>query len=460
MIPKPPACIGCPAYTWGPSYVPDEEDHSQHVIVLAQNPGESEEKGRRFLGWSGAGGEKWAPGTPRPLIGKSGYDMERHFLPLSGLTRDDVRCGNVIRCRWKGGNTLPPLTQSSVRGAIRHCQQAHFIPPQVGQTVVVLGAYALWAMTGEFGAEGSDEDDDSRASRSLDGWRGWVVPSHQYPDITIFATYHPAFFYRAHWLKPVGKMDWARLGKLTHETWPEPPPTILRQAPAQWPVEVAWDTEYNPATGELHRYSVAWRDQDDVPHIHVVEAADLRRVGGPPPRRLIAHNLEADRPYLESVFGTNTMDWDDTMFMHSVLHGTLRHTLDFLGSVYARTNRWKHLEQSDEIMYSGLDALGTWDAWVAMDRELARDPQSREVYEEELKPLLPHILRRPAIHLDAVKVAEGVEALSRQQADSLAQAHAAAGWPLNIASPHQVARWLAIKGAHHDNHDTFGEGIA
>ena len=446
MIPKGPKCYSCPAYTWGSHMVPDEEAHGQRVVVLGQNPGESEEKGRRFLGWAGTGGEKWEACAPGPLTGKSGYELDHTFLPLSGLSRSDVRCGNVIRCRWKGSNTLPPLQQTLVRDVIRHCQAAYFTPPVEGDVVVVLGAYALWAMTGEFGAEGAEDDDDSRASRSIDGWRGWVVSSRQWPQVTIFATYHPAFYYRAHWLKPVGKMDWSRLGKLMRETWPEPVPEIQRVTPTAWPEQLAFDTEYNPVTKELIRYSVAWRDEGGTPHVHVVEARDITLVPGPPPRRVVQHNAEADFPYLQSVFGTDTMDWDDTMMQHAAAHGTLRHTLDFLGSVYARTNRWKHLEQSDEVLYSGLDALGTWDAWQALRTELARDPDSTRVYEEEMKPLLPHLLVRPPIHLNTSKVVQSVQAFEQAQRECLARGQAAAGWPLNVASADQIARWVGVKG--------------
>lgn len=133
------------------------------------------------------------------------------------------------------------------------------------------------------------------------------------------------------------------------------------------------------------------------------------------------------------------------MMMHSVLYGTWRHTLDFLGSLYARTNRWKHLEQTDPIVYAGLDALGTWDAWQALQRELARDPDSDGVYQTELKPLLKHLMRRPAIRVATDRVAAAVEFYGAKQKEALARGHAAAGWPLSVTSADQVSRWLGIK---------------
>jgi len=265
----------------------------------------------------------------------------------------------------------------------------------------------------------------------------------------VFATYHPAFFYRAHWLKPVGKMDWHRVGRWVRGQWPEARPRI-DQGPAVWPRSLAYDTEYWPTTGQLIRASTAWREPDDMPRVRVVEAQDLRHLG-PAPRHVIQHNAEADWGYLESVFG-GTWDaqdlatWDDTMYAHAVLYGTWRHTLDFLGSLYARTNRWKHLEQTEPIVYSGLDALGTWDVWGALARELASDSQSAEVYHGELKPLLYHLLRRASVRVHTDRVARAVGEYQVRQAEAVVKGEAAAGWPLKVSSADQVARWIGVKG--------------
>jgi len=133
------------------------------------------------------------------------------------------------------------------------------------------------------------------------------------------------------------------------------------------------------------------------------------------------------------------------MYAHSVLYGTWRHTLDFLGSLYARTNRWKHLQLTDPLVYSGMDALATWDAWAALRRELAGDPASTAIYEYELKPLLPHLLRRPAIRLDTAGVEAQVGALEDRQREVAERGQVAAGWPLNVSSAAQVAKWVGVK---------------
>jgi uracil-DNA glycosylase len=455
---------------------PDEHKPDARVRVVAQNPGEHEILGRRFVRWykgEEGTGEIWEDYRPAPLIGKSGWELDNQFLPRAGLSRDDVECCNVVRCRLNNSNDLPPLTTTMAREMVTHCQRAYWKEPHDSQTMVALGAYALWALTGEY--EGDDEDadaadDDLRASKSIDGWRGWLLPyapvhathgvDFMFPrrsDVgdtpgrsRVFATYHPAFYYRAHWLKPVGKADFSKLGRYLRGVWPEPFPE-MRQGMApivpQWPL--AFDTEYNPWTRELHRYSLAWRSQDR-PVVWVTEAGDQvgdhgydrATTGGP---QLIMQNAEADWPYTKSIFGAEPTWWQDTMYAHAVLYGTLRHSLDFMGSLYARHNRWKHLQQSDPLTYSGMDALATFDIWQQLQRELARDSASRELYEHELKPLLPHVMARPSIRLDAMHIAQAAQELKREQEELVKRGQAVAGWPLSISSPDQVARWLRLK---------------
>lgn len=438
--------------------VPDDHKPTARVRVVAQNPGEDEVLGRHFIryykGEEGSG-DIYEEDVPRPLIGKSGYELDHKFLPLAGLTRDDVECANVVRCRLGNSNDLPPLTTTMAREVVMHCQRAYWREPHESQTMVALGAYALWALTGEY--EGDDDDadsvdDDLRASKSIDGWRGWLLqyhpvhvdePQHRQGVLRVFATYHPAFYWRAHWLKPVGKADFSKLGRILRGTWPEECPEMDFDAPSQWPTTVAFDTEYNRWTKELHRYSVAWRTTDDTPHVYVCDPS-MTSVW-PVENHIIMQNAEADWPYITSIFGALPKTWDDTMYAHSVLYGTLRHSLDFMGSLYARHNRWKHLQQSDPLTYSGMDALATYDIWQQLSRELLRDPASRALYEDELKPLLPHVMSRPSIKLDAMHIAHAASELKREQEAVALRAQCAAGWPLNVSSADQVSRWLRLK---------------
>ena len=455
---KQAGCKGCPAEFKGQYMTPDDNKPGSRVRVVAQSPGESEILGRRFVRWykgEEGTGEIWEADIPRPLIGKSGYALDNTFLPLAGLKREDVEVCNVVRCRLNNSNDLPPLTTNMARDMTTHCQRAYWREPTNGTTLVALGAYALWALTGEY--EGDDDDadsaeDDLRASKSIDGWRGWLLPykpvHHEgYEgnprELNVFATYHPAFYWRAHWLKPVGKMDFARLGRLLRGTWPEAFPTMFQYAPVNLPPTIAFDTEYNPWTKELHRYSVAWRTGEDLPVVHVCEPNDVIKEYNN--NVIIMQNAEADWPYLTSIFGSLPETWDDTMFAHSALYGTLRHSLDFMGSLYAKHNRWKHLQHSDPLVYSGMDALATYDIWQQLSRELTRDSLSLALYEQELKPLLPHVMARPSVRLNAMHIAEAAQELAQEQEGIAKRGEAVAGWPLNVSSAAQVSRWLRLK---------------
>lgn len=436
---------------------PDDNKPRAKVRIVAQAPGAEEERGRRFVRWynnSEGSGEIWEEDRPRPMIGKTGWELDNKFLPLAGLKREDVEVCNVIRCRLDNSNDLPPLTTTMAKEMVTHCQRAYWREPNEEQTIVALGAYALWALTGEY--EGDDDDadsadDDLRASKSIDGWRGWLLPylpqhvEHVSTQCRVFTTYHPAFYWRAHWLKPVGKMDWAKLDRILRGTWPEPFPTMYQCAPFNMPPTIAFDTEYNPWTKELHRYSVAWRTREDLPFVHVVEATDMYQAPAPTPHTVIAQNMEADWPYLRSVFGAEPSAWHDTMLAHAVLYGTLRHSLDFIGSCYARHNRWKHLQQSDPLTYSGMDALATYDIWQQLSRELQRDRLSADLYEHELKPLLPHVMARPHVNLNSMHIANAAQELEQEQREIEARGQVAAGWPINIGSADMVSRWLRLK---------------
>lgn len=60
MKPKPPSCIGCPAYEWGLSFVRPEGPLTASVAVVGQGPGEVEaEYGRPFIGPSGRMLDGW-----------------------------------------------------------------------------------------------------------------------------------------------------------------------------------------------------------------------------------------------------------------------------------------------------------------------------------------------------------------------------------------------------------------
>src|SRR5262245_46854667 len=102
MLSKPETCKGCPMYQDGFGWVPDEQKDGAVITVLCQNPGQHEERGMRVTGYEYAGRRRVPieePYHPAPLIGATGYDWERKYLPHSGLDRTQVDICNVLKCR-------------------------------------------------------------------------------------------------------------------------------------------------------------------------------------------------------------------------------------------------------------------------------------------------------------------------------------------------------------------------
>lgn len=457
VIAKPAGCKGCPFYGDGQGFVPDAIVPGRAVMIYAQNPGEYEEHGRRCV--SNVEG-RWVTELvpPQPMIGPTGWTMERRFLPLAGLTRDDVNIANTLRCRVKHTNELPPVASVVVREAIQHCTRAHWAGVPVGTRLIVAeGAYALWALTGE-GLE---------RGRTLSAWRGSLLPlnppprptkvfNHVYTptgtDVPVLPTFHLASLWKDPSAKHPVQRDWRKVAQVLHGRWPAPIPAIEPLPPAEWPAVAAFDTEYVVDTGALLRYSLAWRTPEGTPVVHVVEAADAVQVPTPPRVRLVLHNAPADVPYLPAIVGDVPIDLEDTMDAHATLwpgrssdedesQPGMAHNLNFLGSIYARTNRWKHLVHTNPTVYAGGDALGTWDVWVALMAEMARDPQAEQTYRRAKLPTIPIRMRahRDGLRVNTAKARDVLTALETRMDDAEARAQAEVGWPLNIGSPLQVA---------------------
>lgn len=455
-----PGCEGCPAWGTGQGWVPDEIRERAPVVVYAQEPGKDEVAGRKFLGWEG-GQEQYEPHPQAPLIGKTGRILDKTFLPLAGLSREDCSFANSIRCRWTP--SLPPLTRKEVQQAIRHCTQAHWKPPEGARMYVATGEYAYYTLTGHL--------------HDFSGWRGYVMPKrHPWEpprpvsgvwtpgasDDKVFVTYHLAYLWKEPEAELPAKRDWNKLASILDGTWPTAPPQFNYGPPAMWPSYAAFDTEFTRDTRkELVRYSVATREH----RVWVVEAEEVFPRVTLPGSTVILHNAPADIPHVEryKIFDLSQVELEDTMYAHAVLWtgkvetdedrgktgGAMSHKLNFLGSMYSQFNRWKHLDKIAPKLYSGMDALGTMDVWETglhggLKGELARDPQSQWVYTHLQKPLIPIIVKAQArgIAVNREKVKQALTTIRGQQTTFIGRAQAYAGWPINLRSPKQLAYWL------------------
>ncbi len=431
LLPKPDACKGCPFYQTGQGFVPDELRPGTEVMVIGQNPGEEEEK------------------AGKPFIGKTGQMMESKFFPLLGRDRSRMSIGNAIRCRLNGSNELPPIDQEVMREAVEHCTRAHLQVPEGTRLIVAQGEKALYAATGH-GANKNDR---------LGDWRGWLLPyrplnrSKQIataiyhpgdsPGPSVLATHHLAAIFRDPSLQQPAKYDWSRAAKVLAGTWPDRMPEIEVEPPREVPALFALDTEFIPSTGYLLRYSLAWRGKDGQPHVYVVDGASPSPLSAPTRPTVIFHHTGADQNYADMLL-LDGYDIEDTMHAHAVLWSDLEHDLGYLGSLYGRLNRWKHLDESSPIIYSGADALVTYDVWHALAAELARDPQSEHVYRTMQLPLIPIIRKARArgLRINQEHTRAALVELEARCQDAEAMAQAACGWPMNLGSGPQVVKQL------------------
>ena len=429
-----PGCRGCPLFGDGSQgFVPDELIENAPVLVMGQNPGEEEEA------------------FGKPFVGKTGQAMERTYFKLAGLERGKVSIGNALRCRWQDSNELPPLVQpksaaAGKRGqaeeALLHCQNAHGHIPSGTKLIVSQGEYALWSVSRQ---------------RSVTTWRGWLVPQSGEGDgwkstiwtpglanVPVLVTVHLAAIFQQPSLSHPTRMDWRKVPRILKGEWPQRFPGFHTDPPKVWPVVSAFDTEFTPETGELTRYSLY--DGGDRPW--VVEAQDVGNVplgAYPAPPKVYMHNMEADILNLERMLGPRIRSFtiEDTMLMHAVLWSDLPHDLEYLGSLFARTNRWKHLGY-ESVDYSACDALGTWDVAMALTRDMKEDPQSYWIYRNSVFPLAETIMEaeKVGLALDAGRVNQAIEHFERIVSEVTLDGQAYAGYPINMGSPEQVGRWL------------------
>ena len=463
LLPKPSACQGCPAYGNGLGFVPDEIRQQSPVVLYGQGPGGDEEAGRRYLG-----GGQYEPCAPAPFTGRTGRMMEQIFLPLAGLTREDVSLANTLRCRWGRTNELPPLTKPELRQAIAHCTRAHWRPPEGVKVYVAMGEYATYALTG--------------LMRDFSGWRGYMAPLslpgterepmmavwHPSQDTRppVFITHHLAYLFKEPTASLPAKRDWNKLALILKGAWPVKMSPIESDPPDLWPTYAAFDTEF--ATDQhdrLIRWSLATRDR----RVWVVESQAGSRspaLSTLPGTRVIMHNAPADLPHLRGLVDLGQVEIEDTMYAHACLWtgkvetdeegakgsrggGAMSHTLNFLGSMYAQINRWKHLARVAPRLYAGGDALGTMDVWTTgltggLLGELSRDLETQWVYDHLQKPLIGIVLKhhQRGIAVDSLEVKRALAGLEARQHAYTLQAQAYCGFPINLRSPKQLAHHL------------------
>ena len=429
MILKPNSCFGCPFYNKGAYFTPDTIVPGSQVMFIAQNPGPDEEAGHRLINrtWQyGMSHDEYEQVQPAPLIGATGQQFNKRFLPLAQLSRKEVSVGNAIRCRPGSAlglraDELPTITnkmhlhssKADVVKAIRHCKEAHLhVPPSV-KVVVAMGGVAMFSLTGV---------------HDITSWRGYAIPvpswhiAHavdvqRYNDIdlltdkVVFNTMHIAALYKGDNKKyfHAALQDMHKLSRLLVGEWPLPLPSWHNQPPMVWPAAAAFDTEYVVDTNDLIRWSLC----DTGYSLYCVEAYDTPagRIPIQPNSTAIIQNALADISHLSYIVDMSTLNIEDMMLAHSVLWTGEPHSLNYIASMYGAFNRYKHLIDADgqAQLYSALDAYEPMYIWRShFIPSFKEDQQSWKVYKKYRLPLIDIINRaqQTGVRLDGGKLAE------------------------------------------------------
>ena len=437
---KPSSCSGCPFEHHGKYYVPDQVNDKAEVYLLAQAPGEDEERGKRYLGTEyrqyGRPAELYEQTEPQPLIGKTGKLLDDRFLPLAGLSRSEISLGNAIRCRpglslGLEPNGLPGITKTmkletskaDIVKALRHCTEAHLHIPSSTKLVVTMGRYAMFALTGIQ----KEDTEYGQKQGVMESWRGYGVDVEDYTGLRTIdtTTYHPfnnrkRIFFTLHlaalfrgernrrfWHAVL--LDFAKIKAILSGTWPQSTlPEWSTLPPTTWPKHSAFDTEYLP---HMDNQLVRWSLCDNQYNLYCVEADDspMGKIPIEPGSVVLMQNALADLPHLRGIVDMAQVRIEDLMLADSVLYTGEPHSLNYIQSKYGTLNRHKHLSEDDPQFYSAIDSHQPLYMWLNHYVPVFKtDPLSWKVYRGYVMPLIPIIEK--AQHygspVDTVKLAE------------------------------------------------------
>ena len=150
------SCSKCSLWIETPKIVFGEGNPDADIIFVGESSGENESK------------------TGRPFCGKAGILLTK-ILKSINLTRDNIFITNIIHCR-------PPNNRDPKDDEVSACidylkEQIHIIQPKV---IVLLGAVALKSLF---------QDPKLGIGKNRGIW-------HNYENVPVMPTYHPAFLLR------------------------------------------------------------------------------------------------------------------------------------------------------------------------------------------------------------------------------------------------------------------------
>lgn len=476
----PSSCEGCPFYKYrsapGNGFVPGKYVPGSKVLFYGQNPGGDEIQGRKLIKRHWFGGkshDEFIQVEPQPLIGATGKYFEDRFLPYAGLTRGEISLDNAIRCRPGRGlgmavNDLPPITskmklessRADIVKALKFCRDTYLKVPSTVDTIVAMGRYAMFALTGIQ----NEENDYGHKTGVMESWRGFAVDVPSFGNFTTvdISAYHPLtsryrIFFTLHIAALFEGMnkrfvhatlqDYDRLRRMREGKWPKPLPRYTVGPPQEWPQWAVFDTEYIP---QLDDQLTSWSLCDTANNIHYVDVGDTRTrmYTLQVPATVLFQNVvtSADLRHLHTlVANPHLISLEDMMLAHSVLWPGEPHSLNYISSMFGSVNRYKHLSKDNPELYGALDAYEPWYMWKNHFVPSFRgDPQSEHVYRTYRLPLVSiiHKAQETGAKVDTSRLAD-IQAIYRARiAGYQARAVELTGKPIHLGGRTEMLREL------------------
>src|ERR1700676_4030062 len=120
-------CALCPAKH---NVVPPSGPEDAEVVFIGEAPGKDEDR------------EKV------PFVGKTGREVNEHYLPLAGLRRANVRVVNSISCFPDRPNGRLDLSRDKDRELLIECSACHLLPEISKPSILIvpMGVLACYAL--------------------------------------------------------------------------------------------------------------------------------------------------------------------------------------------------------------------------------------------------------------------------------------------------------------------------
>lgn len=162
---------------------------------------------------------------------------------------------------------------------------------------------------------------------------------------------------------------------------------------------------------------------------------------------VVFHNAQADIAVLEKNLSIQYNDYghiEDTMLAHAVLWSELPHDLEFLGSIYGKYGKYKHLLKTDPFLYNFGDLLDTACLWESLSTALQQDRQACKVYRNQSLAIIPTLLEaeKQGIRVDKNETLRLFHTTYGELNRIKNFAELMVGYPINLNSGKQLQHYL------------------